>query len=205
MPLLPSQICQAVSDSYNVEPTVQVADDIRAVITMVTPGEIVVAIPGTTDIAGWVEDFSTWPAYHPTLGWCHDGFARCGLLLWMALKPLLKNGVSTTIAGHSLGGALAQVCAVGNAYDNDAPVTLTTFGSPRIAAQWNMTFGPLLKKSLNPTLYVNDGDPVPSVPGKIMFGHKTKHATLGKSVGGIDPMANHAISLYLKNLQLAAP
>lgn len=198
MPLLPAQVCQAVSDSYNVEPTVQVADDIRAVITQVA-GETIVAIPGTTDIAGWVDDFSTLPVYHSGLGWCHDGFSRCGLLLWMALKPRLKDSLSTTFAGHSLGGALAQVCAVANAYDNGFADTLTTFGSPRVAARWNMTFGPLLKKSLNPTLYVNAGDPVPDVPGKLLFGHKAKHVVLGKPLGGIDPMANHAISLYLKN------
>lgn len=199
MPLRPDQICQAVSDSYNVKPTVQVADDIRAVVTPIGSGETLVVIPGTTDLAGWLDDFSTLPAYHPGLGWCHEGFSRCGLMLWMALKPLLKNR-ETTIAGHSLGGALAQVCAVANAGDGFQPVTLTTFGSPRVAARWNMTFGPLLKKSLNPTLYVNAGDPVPDVPGRLLFGHKTKHVTIGKPIGGVDPMANHAIALYLKNL-----
>ena len=164
--------------------------------------ETLVAIPGTEYLDQWLIDFDTWPWPAPTLGWCHQGFGRYGRLFWTALREKLPQAGRIVFAGHSLGGAVAEVCAVLSAAEKRTPARVVTFGAPRVAAHWNLTYGPLLRSNLSVDRFVNYGDPVPNAPGVVLFGHKSKATLLGDPAKAVPPMtANHAWLLYSAHLK----
>ena len=199
--LTASQIANALGEAYSATPAqraVQIDDQLY--VTIKTYGDDTLAlIPGTQDFEQWLVDFSWLPKPFPTLGWCHEGFGKFGLMLWPALKDKLPPTKNLIIGCHSLGAALGQCCAVQIAA-RGGTCRVVAMGSPRIAARWNGAFGPLLRAN-SVELYVNRGDPVPDVPGKILFGHKAPHFDLGAPVGGLPiSTADHAITLYQRNL-----
>mmetsp|Transcript_27923 Transcript_27923/g.29099 ORF Transcript_27923/g.29099 Transcript_27923/m.29099 type:complete len:368 (+) Transcript_27923:16-1119(+) len=87
------------------------------------------------------------------------------------LEPTILNGVETVVfTGHSLGGALASICALdfrrmaGIAGNNNLKYHLITFGSPRVGNQ-------IFANNINGMMDVNmrvvfEDDIVPQVPDK---------------------------------------
>jgi hypothetical protein len=195
-----SAICDRVAAAYAVPPTVQVDDDIRASIAAFGD-ETWVFIPGTTDFAGWRDDFSAVPWPFPAVGWCHEGFAAKGLELWRGIAPRLPATGRLGIGGHSLGGGLAQICAAMNAYEGRSPCRLVTFGSPRVAALWNVALGRLIGAALEAVGFEHRGDPVPDVPTLPPFKHVIRRRTIGKPLGFPLSTADHALALYARDLR----
>src|SRR5919201_371364 len=70
-----------------------------------------------------------------TVGWVHRGFKREVDELWPRLEQALVNNTRTLwFAGHSLGAAMAAICAgrCRLSYIRSNPRALFTFGSPRV-------------------------------------------------------------------------
>lgn len=98
----------------------------------------------------------------------HGGFLDIFKMVYTSLSqnlPLIeKSEKPLVIAGHSLGGAIAQL--LGLKIHHFQP-TVYTFGAPRAGNQaFATTFNQLIKKSIR---YVNGFDPVPSLPPKLVF------------------------------------
>jgi triacylglycerol lipase len=73
-----------------------------------------------------------------TVGWVHRGFKREVDDLWPRLEQALVNNTRTLwFTGHSLGGAMAAICAgrCHLSYIRSTPRALFTFGSPRIGSR----------------------------------------------------------------------
>jgi len=198
-----TQICTFVAASYNQAATWTAGDDIRAVGTQVGD-EFVVACPGTTDLAGWLKDFSAWPKSFPLIGTYHEGFGMWGLKLGdLALKDLPTTG-RVVFAGHSLGAQLAQVLAACYASLTGRKARVVTFGCPRGAFMGNITAGALVRSGLEAVSYRNAGDPVCEVPPWPMWKHNVRLTDLGDHVHALAPaMSDHAIALYQTNVRLA--
>jgi hypothetical protein len=196
-------ICDFVAASYSQQPTWQAGDDIRAVGTRIGD-EFVVACPGTTDLAGWLDDFSIWPTSFPVIGPYHTGFGLWGLRLWALVNSALPVGGRLIFAGHSLGGQLALVLAAScaAAMNKHAPMRVVTFGCPRGAFGLNLVAGPLARTALELVEYRNYGDPIPDVPPWPMWKHAKRGTMIGAPIHAQAPsMANHAIALYQTNLK----
>ena len=70
-----------------------------------------------------------------TAGWVHRGFKREVDDLWPRLEQALVNNTRhAVVRGHSLGGAMAAICAgrCKLSYIRSNPRALYTFGSPRV-------------------------------------------------------------------------
>lgn len=70
-----------------------------------------------------------------SVGWVHRGFKREVDNLWPRLEQALVSNMKTLwFAGHSLGGAMAAICAgrCKFSYIRSNPRALFTYGSPRI-------------------------------------------------------------------------
>ena len=198
-----AQICDFVAASYGERPTWLAADDIRAVGTRVGD-EYVVAIPGTTDLAGWLDDLSIWPRAFPTIGLYHEGFGRCGLALAALVLPNLPAGGRVVFAGHSLGAQLAQVLAAvyASVKGKAAPMRVVTVGCPRGAFMGNLTAGGLVRSGIEAVSFRNFGDPVCEVPPRLIWKHNVSLTTLGdRFVENVPTTADHSVALYLSRLK----
>lgn len=195
-----SELGARVGASYGAKPTIQFSDDIRLVLDQ-RDDELLVIVPGTTDLHGWLEDFSAWPSFFPEIGFYHFGFGHDGIQLYDLLFPRLPPAGMTTYVGHSLGGALAQVMAIMHGRGVLGPFRLVTFGSPRGAAIWNMQAKGYLKAAQDLKRYVRVGDPVPSLPEMPSYKHILPAFSIGTPVLSGHPFANHSVALYSADLK----
>ena len=118
--------------------------------------------------------------------------------LWRKIRTELPANQRVVYAGHSLGGALAQVLAAYHAAEGRPPCCVVTFGAPRVAFALNPSFGPLVRRALQAVEYQRAGDPVPEVPTAGLFFYPTRRRPIGKALP--DPIANHSIDRYAADL-----
>jgi hypothetical protein len=118
-----------------------------------TANTIIISFRGTvsTSIVNWIADLtvqqiSPFPVY-PTAQ-VHEGFWKS----WLALKnPLMTElrsmpKVPIQVTGHSLGGALASLCAFDLVYNEHLNIkNVYTFGQPRVG---NFDFSELHKRAI---------------------------------------------------------
>lgn len=134
-----------------------------------TPKHFVVVLPGTASLT----DFRTDAKILKTkwLGdgaMVHCGFAQATTSIFPELADRLVTAESVTLAGHSLGGAIATLAA-DLLTDMGVPVDeVYTFGSPRVG---NFSFAQRYNEDLGDVTYrfVNARDPVPWLPFPLRF------------------------------------
>ena len=179
---------------------------------------ILIAFRGTQpqEPVDWLSDFE---AVHETWGFpvgkVHKGFYEAFRAIWgvpiagkeILPQRLLNRGSRTVwITGHSLGGALAEVCAAHTNFVSHMPVQgVYTFGQPRVgdeafARAMHEAFGTRIVR------FVNDKDIVPRVPlygmgfrhygSQIFFDHEQKQEN------GTPSIENLAGALRLAKLAL---
>ena len=137
---------------------------------------IIVAFRGTQPNRpmDWFVDFrATRGHWDHNIGEVHDGFYNALRKVWgvtlangeVLPKRLVNRGNKTIwITGHSLGGALAELCAAQAMFVSRIPVQgVYTFGQPRVG---NKDFAAAVNEKLGSGIYrfVNDRDIVPRVP-----------------------------------------
>jgi len=102
----------------------------------------------------------------------------------------LPKSASLTVAGHSLGGALATLHAV-VAANRNIPVELVTFASPKVG---DSTFVEAFRKGkINSKRIYNDPDKVPKVPPHLA-GYE--HVDEGIRINSLDFPVKHSIACY---------
>ncbi len=97
-----------------------------------------------------------------TVGRVHRGFKRETDELWPLLEKALEADRRTLwFTGHSLGGAMATICAARCllSYIHSEPAELHTFGSPRVGCQRYISHAPIAHYR-----WVNNNDIVTRVP-----------------------------------------
>jgi triacylglycerol lipase len=141
---------------------------------------VILAFRGTEpkQIIDWLSDAQVCQAAWGTSGAkVHDGFAKALGAVWGTtgvLPERLQNrgNKSVWITGHSLGGALAELCAARAAIDAGIPVQgVYTFGQPRVG---DNTFATAVETAIGGRIFrhVNHRDIVPRIPG---FGMLYRH------------------------------
>lgn len=121
-----------------------------------------VLFPGTASIQDWITD-----ARVLKRGWfagkVHAGFRQAYGSVAGLIQERLGRSTNIVVVGHSLGGALATLCAHDLAGLGSPPTEVFTFGAPRVG---NRTFARDLNAKLRDNFFriVNQRDPVPHVP-----------------------------------------
>lgn len=127
-------------------------------------GEKVVTIRGTefTSKQDWMTNFNIGMIPGPTSFPIHAGFGNSYNSMRASVRASVRNTKTVHICGHSLGGALATVCAADlNARGHDC--YLYTFGAPRVGPTGFTAH--FTTKMRNRIYRVHDrGDPVPMIP-----------------------------------------
>jgi triacylglycerol lipase len=138
---------------------------------------LVVAFRGSEpkQLVDWLDDAQICQSPWGTSGAkVHNGFAKSLSAVWgtIGLLPerLQNRGNKTVwITGHSLGGALAELCAARVAMESGIPVQgVYTFGQPRVG---DGSFATAVENAIGGRIFrhVNHRDLVPRVPGFGMF------------------------------------
>ncbi len=95
----------------------------------------------------------------------HKGFADAAVQVYQFAKPLLKTGYETRVTGHSYGGAAAVIVLMLLKEDGFILGQAMTFGQPKVTNRE----GVRKYRTLPLLRFVNDKDPVPSLPPLEVF------------------------------------
>lgn len=190
-----------------------------------TPFDCVVACRGTepSDFNDIKADLNAWTVLSETVGKVHRGFKEEVDDLWPTIEKALKvNDKTLYFTGHSLGGAMATICA-SRCYLSEIPSMpkeLFTYGSPRVG---NKTY--VSHVDLKHYRWVNNNDVVCRVPpvwagyrhtgdqmylnayGKLRPMTKRQRAKdrwrgawMGVKKGSFDHFADHMQQRYIENI-----
>jgi len=171
-------------------------------------------------------DLDLGKAMAETVGWVHRGFKREVDDLWPRLEQALVNNTRTLwFTGHSLGGAMAAICAgrCRLSYIRSNPRALFTFGSPRVGNRRYVNY-----VQIESYRWVNNNDIVARVPPAWLgYRHKGQEVYLnaygkirrltgwqrvkdrwrgfvrGLREGRIDFFADHSIRQYIEHIRSA--
>jgi triacylglycerol lipase len=145
---------------------------------------IVIAFRGTSSIGDWLQDARIHQVPFRRNGFVHKGFKVSvdGVIdqITETLTAWSGRGRTVWITGHSLGGALAVLCAANLRFPIDAAATipqpvagLYTFGQPRVGSD---DFRKAVDADIGSVYfrYVNDKDIVTRVPIRPAYQHGGK-------------------------------
>lgn len=146
----------------------QIVHENLSAYVIYTPGEIWIIFCGTDDLKDWVYSGDVRKVPNPYGdGYVHKGFLEAFQALRdeilqrvVSLRLVAPMRCQVIITGHSLGGAMANVCAARLSKMN--PI-LITFGSPKVFSGY--TPSPCYVRRR----FVNSGDGVTQIP--IRFDH----------------------------------
>jgi triacylglycerol lipase len=190
--------------------------------------DLVIACRGT-EPREWNDikaDINALPVVAETIGRVHRGFKKEVDDLWPVLEQeLIQNTKELWFCGHSLGAAMATICAsrCKQSYINSDPLEIFTYGSPRVGTKKYVTHC-IVKH----TRWVNNNDIVTRVPptwmgyrhvgnemylnayGKVrkMTGYQRlkdryRGFIMGLTQGKIDHFSDHAIIRYIQYIHQA--
>lgn len=181
--------CAEACAAAYIDPATWTAGDAFAIVSQSDDLHIV-AFRGSESLRDWLVDFSLRPAWHPQLGWCHEGF----LADVMQIAPQMiaeLAGKRVALAAHSKGaeclifGALMLLAG-------HPPEAIVTFGAPRVG------FGKL-RDILNPIdirQYHNGNDPVPAILPEIFGWRHAREPLIQYGPCTLDPFDSHFLASY---------
>lgn len=150
-------------------------------IWKVKKGELYIVYRGTESIKDWMIDFLFLPIFHGVDCGIHSGamIAYESVINDNDLQSEIVQAEHITVAGYSLGGALAIVTAHELACKVSTKITCITFGAYRVYTHISKALTEFLKSAVNYLNYVNGGDIVTKLPpwnkknpGTIQLGKK---------------------------------
>jgi hypothetical protein len=181
-------------------------------------GNVVISIRGTEGTQEWLQDAKFLPIQCPILagsGFTEDGFTAVYRSLRITPDPASKRLVealpdlpfpqpvsSVTVCGHSLGGALATLCAFDVAANTPFKNPLVySYASPRTGnASFVDTYNQLVPRTVR---IANRLDIVPKVPTPPDYGHVELLYELNPMLKvKLDLLCQHHLTTYLFLLSL---
>lgn len=184
-------IALIAQEAYSAAPDIGLADSASRAILRDTPSGLVVAFPGSNDLACWKADFNFLPQNIPGLGCVHRGFWDA----WQAIETdvwAAIDGRPVIFAGHSLGAAIAILAAAASTNGGNPPEAVYGFEPPRVS--FDLSIRTVLAQV--PThLYKNGNDIVPDLP----FGahHPALLNKIGKALLPIPNVRDHMMDRVL--------
>lgn len=159
---------------------------------------IIVAFRGTelSDKNDIIYDGMIWPKRGMKQGWVHAGFAKACDQVWSSVQQTLDIWVEeydmadkVIFTGHSLGGAIAVVCAARSKYVAD----VYTYGQPRVG---NKKYTKNVKSRIY--RFTHENDLVPRVPPGPFYLHQGQEYHLFPNKVTVVKNSVHSALLWYK-------
>ncbi|MGS0975533.1 lipase family protein [Burkholderia glumae] len=192
--MTPHDYALLARDAYTAAPDIGVAASASRAIVRQTPARLVVAFPGTDNVASWLADLDVLPIDVAGVGLVHRGFWEA----WSAIAPAVVAAIGAqpvTLVGHSLGAALAICAAAALTSTGQAPVAVYGFEPPRVAAGPRLE---LLLAGVPINLFKNGNDVVPDVP--LGWHHAAALTRIGAPALPFPNVEDHAIDRVIAAL-----
>lgn len=182
------KIAQLCIDAYSDDPDIHDENDVVRAIIRRVDGHLLCVFAGTdpSQIHDLITDGDAIPRQIPEIGWGHGGIFSATIDSADRMDHVIGDE-PVWLAGHSLGGGIAEAYAYHRAVSGKPISGLTTFGKPMIiigrhAAQ--------LIGNVPVTLFRHAGDIIPLLPIRVPllveYQHPCALTQLGKDGGGLD-------------------
>lgn len=158
--MTPRDYALLAQEAYSAVPDIGKADSASRAIVRTTAAGLCVAFPGSDNADCWEADFDLLPVSVPGAGNLHRGF-------WDAWQAIAGDVIAAigdqpvTLAGHSLGGAIAVMAAIALTLAGKPPAAVYGFEPPRVSPDLSVR---TLLANVPVRLYKNGNDIVPDVP-----------------------------------------
>ena len=162
---------------------------------------VFITFRGSTTLDDWKHDADTRTVNPFGNIRIHKGFYNQYMSVKNKIYRAIRNIYTANIyiSGHSLGGALAYVCAVDiHLVTNNPNINVLTIGSPRPG---NKDFANYFNKSIKDSIrYKNKGDIITKMPLRSKFNHVHSSICLENGIQQKDKVYNAFVSRFLSTL-----
>jgi hypothetical protein len=158
--MTPRDYALLAQEAYTATPDIGKADSASRAIVRQTAAGLVVAFRGSDDEESWLTDFDIELVDVPVAGRLHRGFWQAWKVIAIDVLAAI-DGKPVTLAGHSLGGALALMAAIEMTISGKPPAGVYGFEAPCVSP--DTTVAELLA-SVPVKLYRKGLDIVPILP-----------------------------------------
>ncbi|PYE21321.1 lipase (class 3) [Paraburkholderia silvatlantica] len=182
-------------ESYSAAPDIGVADSASRAIVRQTDAGLVIAFPGTDNLACFAADFDIEPFDVAGIGRVYRGFFDA----WSAISlPVLAavNGQPVTLVGHSLGAAMALMCAAYMTVGGNPPAAVYGFEPPRVGHDMGIR---TVLANVPVHLFKNGNDLVTDVPPAGQ--HAALLIPIGKPAFPFPNLIDHQIARVIDSLK----
>lgn len=158
--MTPHDFAMIAQEAYSAVPDIGIADSASRAILRHTDVGLVVAFPGTDNLASFAADFDIEPIDVAGMGKVYRGFFDA----WEAISlPVLaaSAGQPVTLVGHSLGAAIALMCAAYMTVGGNPPAAVWGFEPPRVGVDMGVRTA---LANVPVHLFKNGNDAVTDVP-----------------------------------------
>jgi hypothetical protein len=222
-----ANLCQLSYSNSNINNSIFISDketDCQCYINIVNKN-VFITFRGTTTIEDWKHNIDTTTVNPFKDLQVHKGFYEQYMSVRNRIYSFIPNICSNNIiiSGHSLGGALAYVCAVDiHSTTQNSNIKVFTIGAPRPG---NKAFADYFNKNIKRSIrYKNKGDIITKLPLKSKFKHVHSAVCLDNGILVKDKKFNmfivrladtlctcmlninslrdkHSVDLYIDNIQ----
>jgi triacylglycerol lipase len=192
--MTPKDFALLAQEAYSAPPDIGVVGSASRAILRHTDVGLVVAFPGTDNLACFAADFDIEPLDVAGIGKVYAGFWNAWDAIALDVVAAAAGG-PVTLVGHSLGAAMAICAAAYMAVGGQPPEAVYAFEPPRVGVDLGIAAA-LIKVPLY--LYRNGNDIVTDVPPE--GHHPTGLTPIGTGTFPWPNLADHAIARVIAAL-----
>jgi triacylglycerol lipase len=192
--MTPLDYARLAQEAYTDTPDIGVADSASRAIVRVTPDGLCVVFPGTDNWRCVMADLDVTPFEVAGIGKVYRGFWNA----WSAISlPVLAAaaGQPVTLVGHSLGAAMALMCAAYMTVGGNPPAAVYGFEPPRVGVDLGIRTA---LAGVPMHLFKNGNDVVPDLP--LGGNHAAVLTHIGVASSPLPNVTDHMIANVIKSL-----
>jgi len=192
--MIPRDYALLAQEAYSSAPDIGVESSASRAIVRNTDDGLCVVFPGTDNLACYAADFDITPLDVAGVGKVYKGFWDA----WKAISlPIVAvaAGQPVTLVGHSLGAALALMCAAYMTVGGNPPKAVYGFEPPRVGVDLGIRTA---LANVPVHLYRNGNDVVPDLPPG--GNHAALLIAIGKAALPFPNLTDHEIARVIKAL-----